>query len=157
MLPIYQTKLSKSDSKTSYATLYKEWYRPMTKLFVKSPHGSTPYREQPRSTRNVVAASALSIKADKSRPNQFRSRSPSLSRPRHAEIGKVHGIEIHRGRGLELQKLRFTSYYAFDFHLVLLVYIKKWKHKPLCKLPSYSSFLPAPKLLRQQPWSAPSK
>ena len=32
--------------------LYKRWHRPITKRFIKAP---TPYREQPRSTRIVVA------------------------------------------------------------------------------------------------------
>ena len=42
-----------SKSRQKVMQLYKRWHRPITKRFIKPP--LTPYREQPRSTRIVVA------------------------------------------------------------------------------------------------------
>ena len=41
-----------SKSRQKIRRLYKQWHRPMSKRFIKP---LTPYRDQPRSTRNVVA------------------------------------------------------------------------------------------------------
>ena len=60
-IPFFQTVLSVYDkisdqqgskSRQKVMRLYKQWHRPISKRFIKPPYS---IREQPRSTRNVVA------------------------------------------------------------------------------------------------------
>ena len=80
---------SEGYTKTSYAALYKQWNRPTSKRFIKL---LTPYREQRRTTRIVVAyprPAFSTIKRANHALSVLMKKSMFLKATRHAEIWKL--------------------------------------------------------------------
>ena len=95
-----------SKSRQKVMRLYKQWHRPISKRFIKPPYS---IREQPRSTRNVVAYPRPAFSAKKRKnyaPTSFDQQvSPSFSRPHILYRNKENrNTEVHGGGGLELVK-----------------------------------------------------
>ena len=87
-----------SKSRQKVMRLYKQWHRPMSKRFTKP---RTPYREQFRSTRSVVAYPRPAFSATK------RTNYAPISFDQHVQVSQCHTsvpMDVHGGGGLELVK-----------------------------------------------------
>ena len=58
-------------TKTSYATLHKQWHRPISKRFIKPPFSIPRATSIDSNCCRLPTTSVLSNKADRSRSNQF--------------------------------------------------------------------------------------
>ena len=89
-----------SKSRQKIMRLYKRWHRSITKQFIKPPF--TPYREQPRSTRIVVAnprpAFSATNRTNTFQPVSINNNSKFLEATHRTKIRK---IEIPRSMVVE--------------------------------------------------------
>ena len=91
-----------SKSRQKVMRLYKRWHRPISKRFIKPPYS---IREQPRSTRNVVAYPRPAFSAKKRKnyaPTSF-DQQVQVSQG-HTFCTEIRKIEIPRSMVVELVK-----------------------------------------------------
>ena len=98
------TAYSSNSKHVLYITFHTQWHRPISKRFIKPPYS---IREQPRSTRNVVAYPRPAFSAKKRKnyaPTSFDQQVVQVSQGHTFCTEENRNTEVHGGGGLELVK-----------------------------------------------------